>query len=544
MRRDHQVRQAEQLHMRGNGATGLEAPDAEVDAVDVGYRMAGQKHVAEPAAMILDVRIDQQRVAPPRRVSLKPGLVRRKAPFHLLQRDEVGIDLVDDRSDPRRIPLTVDPDSAVNIVGSDYYGRCDMKHYAYIGGGSVKKKPIVWPFHPMLQSPQRSGIISAADVHNNGRTGMKYPFDSALLAALALLSAPASAADRTLDTQSGRIAVATLARGLDHPWGMAFLPDGRLLVTERAGRLRIVARDGKLSAPVSGAPKVYAEGQGGLLDVALDPAFASNGLVYLSYAEGDDDAASTAVARAKLAGGALQDLRVIFRQQPKVSEDKHFGGRLVFAPNGNLFVTLGERFQFDPAQDLSTHLGKIVRIRPNGSAPPDNPFVGRQDAKPEIWSYGHRNVQGAAIHPTTGKLWISEFGPRGGDEINIPEPGRNYGWPLVSWGRHYNLASIPKPTTRPDLAPSIYHWNPVISPSGIAFYTGDVFPRWRGNLLIAGLSSEALVRLTLDGERVTGEERIDMDARVRDVEQGPDGRVYLLTDDSDGEILRLAPAEP
>lgn len=371
---------------------------------------------------------------------------------------------------------------------------------------------------------------------------MKHISICTALAAFALLPGPGLAQGRIVETQSGRLAVAALAGGLEHPWGMAFLPDGRLLVTERAGRLRIVTRDGKLSAPVAGVPPVFAEGQGGLLDVAADPDFSNSGLVYLSYAEAGGAGASTAVARGKLADGALRDVRVIFRQQPKVSDDKHFGGRLVFARDGMLFITLGERFKFEPAQDLSSHLGKIIRIRPDGAVPPDNPFHGRKDAKPEIWSYGHRNVQGAAIHPATGKLWISEFGPRGGDEINIPEAGRNYGWPLVSWGRHYNLIGIPKPATRPDLAQSIYHWNPVVSPSGIVFYTGELFPRWRGNLLIAGLSSEALVRLTLDGERVTGEERIAMDTRIRDVEQGPDGSVYLLTDESDGTVLRLAPA--
>lgn len=372
---------------------------------------------------------------------------------------------------------------------------------------------------------------------------MKSSCAAAFLLLGGLLALPAAAADRTVDTQTGAVTVAEVADGLEHPWGMAFLPDGRLLVTERAGRLRILSRDGKLSEPVSGTPRVYAEDQGGLLDVALDPDFASNGLVYLSYAEAEGELASTAVARGRLDGGAMKNVEVIFRQQPKVSDGKHFGSRLAFAPDGALFVTLGERFKFDPAQDLSSHLGKVVRIRPDGTVPPDNPFVGRKGAKPEIWSYGHRNVQGAAIHPDTGRLWISEYGPRGGDEINIPEAGRNYGWPLVSWGRHYNLASIPKPTTRPDLAQSIYHWNPVISPSGIVFYTGSAFPRWRGNLLIAGLSSEGIVRLTLDGERVTGEERIDMDARVRDVEQGPDGSVYIATDESDGRILRLAPAD-
>jgi glucose/arabinose dehydrogenase len=341
------------------------------------------------------------------------------------------------------------------------------------------------------------------------------------------------------------VRVTTIAEGLEHPWGLAFLPDGRMLVTERPGRLRVVTRDGKVSAPVKGVPSVFAVGQGGLLDVALDPAFDANRLVYLSYAEPGEGVAGTAVARGRLNADstALEAVEVIFRQRPKVTEGYHFGSRLVFAPDGKLFVTLGERFKFTPAQDLSSHLGKIVRINPDGSPPGDNPFVGREDALPEIWSYGHRNVQGAAIHPETGVLWENEFGPMGGDEINIPEAGRNYGWPLVSWGQHYNGDNIPDPPTRPELAQTVYYWNPVISPSGMTFYTADAFPGWRGSLLIGGLSSEALVRLTLDGQRVTGEERIAMGERIRDVSQGPEGFVYVLTDSPDGKVLRIEPEE-
>lgn len=342
-------------------------------------------------------------------------------------------------------------------------------------------------------------------------------------------------------TAQERVTVTTVARGLGHPWGLAFLPDGRMLVTERPGRLRLVARDGTLSEPVAGVPEVFATGQGGLLDVALDPEFAANRRVYLSYAEPGPGGASTAVARGVLDGTRLRGVEVIFRQQPKVSGPNHFGSRLAFAPDGTLFVTMGERFKFEPAQDLTNHLGTVVRINPDGSVPADNPFVGRADARPEIWSYGHRNSQGAAIHPRTGKLWMHEHGPRGGDEINIPGPGGNHGWPLVSWGRHYSGEDIPDPPTRPGLARSIYQWTPVIAPSGMAFYTGDLFPGWRGNLLVGGLVARGVVRLSLDGERVTGEERIDLGARVRDVRQGPDGAVYVLTDQDDGAILRLTP---
>ena len=376
----------------------------------------------------------------------------------------------------------------------------------------------------------------------NTVTRIKLLVIIALAAVFAALLFAGPRAERVIAMQAGRIQVQTVADGLEHPWGLAFLPDGHMLVTERPGRLRIVSKEGRLSEPLAGIPRVLAEGQGGLLDVALDPNFVSNRLIYLSYAEPGEGGASTAVARAQLEDGALRDIQVIFRQQPKVSGPNHFGSRLVFSPDGKLFVTLGERFKFEPAQDLSNHLGKIVRINPDGSVPRDNPFVGRAGAKPEIWSYGHRNIQGAAIHPGSGALWVNEFGPRGGDELNIPEPGRNYGWPLVSWGRHYFGKDIPDPPTRPDLAQSIYHWTPVISPSGMTFYTGEVFPVWRGNLLIGGLSSQALVRLVLDGQRVTGEERIPMGARIRDVRQGPDGAVYLLTDQSNGEILRLTPA--
>lgn len=357
--------------------------------------------------------------------------------------------------------------------------------------------------------------------------------------ALALLT-PAPAEARTLDTSAGPVRVEEVVDDLDHPWGLTFLPDGRMLVTERPGRLRVV-EGGRVSKPLAGVPRVAASGQGGLLDVALDPDFAANRLVYLSYAEPGGDGASTAVARGRLGAAGLDDVAVIFRQQPKVDGALHFGGRLAFARDGTLFVTLGERYKFAPAQDVANHLGAVVRINRDGSVPADNPFVGRADARPEIWSYGHRNVQGAAIHPQTGALWISEFGPRGGDELNRPQAGRNYGWPLVSWGRHYSGEDIPKPPTRPDLEPPAHYWVPAISPSGMSFYTGPLFPAWRGDLLIGGLSSQALVRVRLDGDTVAEEERIPMKARIRHVVQGPDGAVYLLTDDSDGAILRLRP---
>lgn len=351
----------------------------------------------------------------------------------------------------------------------------------------------------------------------------------------------AAAQARTIDSSAGPLRVETVAEGLEHPWGLEFLPDGRMLVTERPGRLRLVTAEGDVGAPLAGVPAVFAEGQGGLLDVALDPAFAKNRLVYISYAEPGEGGASTAVARGRLEDSALRDVQVIFRQTPKLGGGNHFGSRLAFAPDGDLFVTTGERFKFEPAQDLSNTLGKILRIRPDGGIPADNPFVNRRDVAPAIFSYGHRNVQAAAIHPQTGALWAIEHGPRGGDELNIVEAGRNYGWPLVSWGRHYNLRDIPDPDTRPDLAQSIYQWTPVIAPSGMTFYTGRLFPTWQGDILVGGLVAKAVVRLKQDGKRAEEVERIALNARIRDVVQGPDGAIYALTDEDNGAILRLAP---
>lgn len=366
--------------------------------------------------------------------------------------------------------------------------------------------------------------------------------------ALALPAAAQQAAQqaRTVQTDGGPVRVETLADGLVRPWGMAFLPDGRLLVTERPGRLRVVTRRGEVADPVTGTPEVFSEGQGGLLDVALDPDFGENRRIYLSFAEpGDGGTASTAVARGRLNADAtaLEQVEVIFRQMPRVEGKMHFGSRLAFGRDGRLFITTGERFQFQPAQDLASHLGKVIRIERDGSVPQDNPFTGRQDAKPEIWSYGHRNIEAAAVHPQSGALWVVEMGPRGGDELNRPEAGRNYGWPLVSWGSHYDGEPIPDPPTRPDLAGSVHRWTPVISPSGLVFYTGEAFPAWRGNMLIGALTAPGIVRLELDGNEVRGEHRIELGQQIRDVEQGPEGAVYALTHAEEGRILRLTPGE-
>ncbi len=376
--------------------------------------------------------------------------------------------------------------------------------------------------------------------------GRKTPLGLLLqgVATLTIWSGASAAQDRIIETETGPLKMETIANGLDHPWGLSFLPDGRMLVTERPGRLRIVAPDGTLSEPLQGLPEISAIGQGGLLDVALDPDFKDNQLVYFAFSEPGDGGASTAVARGRLGDNALDGVEVIYRQAPKTSGGNHFGGRLLFSPDGKLFITQGERFAFDPAQDLASGLGKIVRINPDGSIPADNPFVGQTGARPEIWSYGHRNVQGAAIDPKTGKLWTHEFGPLGGDELNLIEPGYNYGWPLVSWGKHYDGTEIPDPPTRPDLTDAVHHWTPVISPSGMTFYTGDIIDGWQGNILIGGLSSQGIVRLTLDGDKVRAEERIPLGARIRNVRQGPDGSVYALTDESNGKILKLSPEAP
>lgn len=380
---------------------------------------------------------------------------------------------------------------------------------------------------------------------------MRYRFTRltlVLVAAAGLGSAgglrPAHSQVDTVTTKTGTVQVENVAGGLEHPWGMAFLPDRRLLVTERPGRLRIVGTDGSVSEPVSGTPEVFDQGQGGLLDVKLDPDFAQNRLVYFTYAEAGDGGASTAVGRGRFENDRIEGFEVIFRQQPKVSGPNHFGSRLVFTTDGHLFVTLGERFKFEPAQDRSGHLGKVIRVNRNGTVPADNPFVDQEGVRPEIWSYGHRNIQAAAINPRTGALWIAEMGPRGGDEINLPEPSRNYGWPLVSWGNHYDGKDIPDPPTRPDLADTIHRWAVTIAPSGMLFYEGDLFSQWRGNVLIGSLAQEALVRLVVDGSKVIDEEIIPMQARIRDVEQGPDGTIYVLTDSPDGNVWRLSPQSP
>ena len=364
---------------------------------------------------------------------------------------------------------------------------------------------------------------------------------------------PALALDQTFATEKVKIRVETVAQGLEHPWGIAFLPDGNFLVTERPGFLRIVTPEGKIGNAIYGVPEVDARGQGGLLDVALDPDFAENRLVYLSYAEkGENGKNGTAVARGHLTESLspqLRNVEVIFRQQPKELSTLHFGSRLVFDREGHLFITMGERSKREfrgQAQDLSSHLGKIVRIWPDGTVPDDNPFVNREGALPEIWSYGHRNAQGAALHPETGRLWENEHGPRGGDEVNIPEPGKNYGWPVVTYGTEYSGLPVGEgKSAAPGMEDPAHYWVPSIGPSGMAFYTGDAIPEWKGSLFVGGLAIPQLARLSLDGDKVTGAEPMlkDLGLRIRDVAQGPDGALYLLTDEEDGQLLRITKAD-
>jgi glucose/arabinose dehydrogenase len=380
--------------------------------------------------------------------------------------------------------------------------------------------------------------------------------------ALGFAAPSASAALPPVASEAGPINVERLAT-LNRPWGMDWLPDGGLIITEMPGQLRIFA-DGELSEPITGVPAVAFTGQGGLLDVAVDPDFERNRMIYISYAEAasqqppdaketaeprflnfidlkDNVLKGTAVARGRLESGALHDVTVIWRQVPNLIGRGHYSGRLLFGRDGTLFITSGDRMRFDPAQDPTASVGKVVRINRDGTIPSDNPFAKGSEARADIWTIGHRNVLGIAFEPDSGNLWAHEMGPKGGDELNLLKPSANYGWPTVSEGVNYNDAAISKHSTRPEFRPPVRSWTPVISPSGLIFYTGDRFPGWRGSALMGGLSSQALIRLTLDGDKVTGEERIAMGRRIRDVIQAPDGSILLLADGENADLLRLTP---
>ncbi len=355
------------------------------------------------------------------------------------------------------------------------------------------------------------------------------------------------AADPANSGEEHAFRVVTMTRGLEHPWGLAFLPDGRRLVTERPGRLRLVAADGTLDPqPVTGLPTIAIHGQGGLLDVALHPGFAENGLIYLSYAARGEGGVGTEVARGRLVDHRLENVEVLFRQQPKSSGGRHFGSRLVFDRQGYLYITLGDRGEQERAQKMDDLAGKIVRLHDDGRIPADNPFADRPGARPEIYSRGNRNVQGAALHPVTGELWAQEHGPQGGDEVNVIRAGRNYGWPVITYGVEYVVGTkIGEGTHKPGMEQPLHVWVPSIAPSGMAFYQGDRFPRWRGDLFVGALKDQMLVRLRFDGEKLVREERLLKGelGRIRDVRAGPDGYLYLLTDSPDGVIARLEPTD-
>lgn len=372
---------------------------------------------------------------------------------------------------------------------------------------------------------------------------MKKRFVSVCLSALlgsSVLAAP-------LPTEKVTLQLDTVTSGLNHPWGMTFLPDGNLLVTERSGALLLISADGKTKTAITGLPEIDVRGQGGLLDVALTPDFVTSKKIVFSYSEpgqstDGDSTNGTAVASAVLNGTSLSDVKVIFSQFPKYDSRYHFGSRLVFDNTGKLFITTGERSsQRAQAQTLDNHLGKVIRINLDGSVPDDNPYAKSAEAKPEIWSYGHRNIQGAALHPVTGNLWTHEHGPQGGDEINIAEAAHNYGWPLITYGEEYGGGVIGK-TAQDGLEQPLHYWVPSIAPSGMLFYSGNQFPAWQNNLLVGSLKFGQLVRLELTNNKVSHEERIMIGQRVRDVEQGQDGAVYLLTDSADGQLIRLSAA--
>lgn len=361
--------------------------------------------------------------------------------------------------------------------------------------------------------------------------------------ALLLTTMAATAAEPAfLATQQHKLKIETITEGLSHPWGMAFLPDGRLLVTERDGKLRIVT-NGKAGEPVTGLPKLAVGGQGGLLDVLLDKDFANNQTLYLSFSEpGKDESNSTAVLSAKLVGNSLTDSKVLFSQQPKFNSKYHFGGRLVQEANGALFITLGDRgSRREDVQPLSTHIGKVVRVMPDGTAAEGNPFIADKSAKAEVWSNGHRNIQGATLD-AQGRLWTHEHGPQGGDEINITLAAKNYGWPLITYGEEYGGGVIGN-TKADGLEQPLHYWVPSIAPSGMTFYQQKMFGKWQHNLLVGSLKFGQLVRLEIKNDKVAHEERIRIGSRVRDVEVAPDGSVYLLTDEDNGAILRLTPAD-
>lgn len=365
------------------------------------------------------------------------------------------------------------------------------------------------------------------------------------LTALLISGCLGSPVQALITSQQAQFTVVEVAGGLEHPWGLTFLPDDRILVTERAGRLRLITDEGLQPQPVSGLPEIAVVGQGGLLDIALHPEFEETGWIYLSYAAAGSGGFGTQVARARWQQDQLTDLEVLFDMEPKTGGGRHFGSRLVFDPAGDLYIGLGDRGQRNRSQELGDAAGTVLRLEADGSVPADNPFVDQSGALPQVFTWGHRNIQGMAVHPETGAIWTHEHGPRGGDEINILTPGVNYGWPLISFGQEYSGGPVGRGLTAAEgLAQPLLQWTPSIAPSGMAFYQGDAFPEWQGDLFVGALAGRYLERLELDGEQVVGQEQLlqNQVGRIRDVRVGPDGRVYLLTDAPNGSVLRLEPA--
>ena len=369
-----------------------------------------------------------------------------------------------------------------------------------------------------------------------------------LLSLLACLPAWTQERSSVINSEKHAFRVATLLTGLENPWSMAFLPDGRMLVTERAGRMRLVGKDFRLDPqPIEGLPQVFAQGQGGLFDVVLHPQYAQNGWIYWAFNEQGPGGWGTALARGKLQGHRMTEVQVLFSMQAKTRSGQHFGGRIVFDKAGIVYLTLGDRGDKDRAQKLDDHAGSVIRLHDDGRVPADNPFVSKAGALPEKWTLGNRNMQGAVLHPKTGELWTHEHGPQGGDEVNVMRSGLNYGWPVITYGVNYGLGTrIGEGQSKPGMVQPLHVWSPSIAPSGMAFVSGAQFPQWQGDLLVGALRGQMLVRLVISGEKVVREERLLQNrvGRIRDVRLGPDGLVYLLTDDDQGVLLRLEPVKP
>lgn len=368
-----------------------------------------------------------------------------------------------------------------------------------------------------------------------------------LLFLSSMVSAPAFATETFIETtEKAKVKASVMINQLDHPWSLAFLPDGQMLITERSGDLLLFDKSGNNRRLVTGLPDIEPYGQGGLLDVVPHPNFVTNQWIYIAYAAEGKNGVGTEVARGKLQGTRLSDLEILFRLTPKSFKGQHFGSRLVFDKKGYLYITLGDRGEKERAQDTQDHAGSVIRLHDDGRIPADNPFVSNEKGLPEIFSYGHRNAQGAALHPTTGELWLHEHGPQGGDEVNISRKGQNFGWPVITYGVNYGIGTkIGEGTHKENMEQPLHYWVPSIAPSGMSFYTGDAFPQWKNNVFVGSLKFRLLVRLEFEGEKVTHEERFFKNTfgRIRDVRTGPDGFLYLLTDADNGKLIRLEPAQ-